>query len=656
MRETDFIERNKDKWARYEQSLERSDQDPDLLNRLYVDTTDDLSISRTFYPNRSVRVYLNGLAQRTFLQVYRGRRGELGKFFTFWTDELPRVVHASRRPLFIALVIFVLSMLIGVLSYRIDPVFAETILGADYVRLTEANIAGDDPMAVYKSMDELGMSVHITLNNLQVAFLTFIAGAFFCVGTVVFLVRTGVMLGVFQYFFLAQGDYNALEVSPATGWLLRGLSWVLTAGGDGLERVFASLIYLGSGEGLFRESLLTIWIHGALEISSIVIAGGAGLTMGAGLLFPGTLTRVQSFGRSARAGLKIMLGTVPLFVVAGFLEGYVTRHTELPDGVRFALILLCFVFIVWYYVIYPRAVVSRKESSVSDDREPVASQTGPYRFGDIRSVGEQLTHTFGVLRSGLGRLLGGTALIALAYCVLSFAFGGPAEYRYQFVAYFLGDFENIFELTSSFGRGRALSFSVLVALGFYALFRLALSLVYARTDLVRSAFSWRRELRLLAVSGLLALCLAFGGTAVALLVFLFFPFLMTLAVGGYVSGVSAKQTFRLVSTNVPGTYALFGVIILVAFPLMYLLDTVVGSYLFTFLDWVVYTDERTIDARNVMLQTFSYYFLFGLVFCTWAVAFCLNLGSLLEVESAAGLRETIAGLGSKRRLRGMERE
>ncbi len=656
MRETDFIERNKEKWARYEQSLERTDQDPNLLTRLYVDTTDDLSLSRTFYPNRSVRVYLNGLAQRTFLQVYRGRRGELSKFFTFWTDELPRVVYASRRPLFIALVIFVLSMLIGMLSYRIDPVFAETILGPDYVRMTEANIANDDPMAVYKSMDELGMSVHITLNNLLVAFLTFIAGAFFCVGTVVFLVRTGVMLGVFQYFFFAQGDYNALEVSPATGWLLRGLSWVLTAGGDGLERVFAALVYLGSGGGVFRESLLTIWIHGALEISSIVIAGGAGLTMGAGLLFPGTLTRVQSFGRSARAGLKIMLGTVPLFVVAGFLEGYVTRHTELPDGVRFVLILLCFVFIVWYYVIYPRAVVSRKESSGSDDREPVASQTGPYRFGDIRSVGEQLTHTFGVLRSGLGRLLGGTALIALAYCALSFAFGGAAEYRYQFAAYFLGDFENIFELTSSFGQGRALSFSVLVALGFYALFRLALSLVYARTDLLRPAFSWRRELHLLTVSGLLALCLAFGGTAVALLVFLCFPFLLTLAVGGYVGGVSVKQTFRLVYTNVPGTYALFAVIILVAFPLMYLLDTVVGSYLFTFLDWVVYTDERTIDARNVMLQAFSYYFLFGLVFCTWAVAFCLQLGSLREVESAEELRELIAGLGGKRRLKGLERE
>ena len=656
MRETDFIEQNREKWARYEESLKRSDQDPDLLNQLYVHTTDDLSISRTFYPNRSVRVYLNGLAQRTFLQVYRGRRGELSKFFTFWTDELPRTVYASRRPLFVALLIFVLSMAIGVLSYRIDPAFAETILGEGYVRMTEANIAGGDPMAVYKSMDEFGMSLHITLNNILVAFLTFLSGALFCVGTVVYLVRNGVMLGVFQYFFYAQGDYNALEVSPATGWALRGLSYVLTAGGDVLERVFAALIHLGSGEGLFRESLLTIWIHGALEISSIVIAGGAGLTMGGGLLFPGTLTRLQAFGRSARAGLKIMLGTVPLFIVAGFLEGYVTRHTELPDALRFALILCCFVFIVWYYVIYPRAVVGRRQRGPIEGRRMAGSPPAAYAFERIRTVGEQLATTFALLRRQLGRVVLGAGGVALAYCLLSFAFGGPAELRYQFVAYFLGDVENIYELTTSFGRGRTLLFSVLVALTLYALLHLAAQVVRSGTDLSVAAFSRRRELRLLGSSMLLALLLAFNGTVTALLVFLLFPYLLTLAVGGYLVDLDYREAFRLVYTNLAATYGLFFLVMAVAFPLIYLLDTIVGDSLFTFLDWVIYTDERTIDARNVVLQAFCYFYFFGLLFCTWAVSFALTVGSLREATSARELRETITGIGRKRRLKGLERE
>ena len=656
MRETDFIEQNKDKWERYEASLKRSDQDPELLNQLYVHTTDDLSISRTFYPNRSVRVYLNGLAQRTFLQIYRGRRGELGKFFTFWTDEMPRTVYASRRYLLAALLVFVLSMAIGILSYRIDPDFAETILGEAYVSMTEANIANGDPMAVYKSMDEFGMSLHITLNNILVAFLTFIAGAFACVGTLVFLIRNGVMLGVFQYFFVANGDYNELETSASSEWGMTGLSWVLTAGGSGLEKVFATIIYMGSGNDLFRESLLTIWIHGALEISSIVIAGGAGLTMGAGLLFPGTLTRFQSFSRSARAGLKIMLGTVPLFVVAGFLEGYVTRQTDLPDGLRFTFILLCFIFIAWYYVIYPRAVVNGKRPPLTEEREPLATQVEPYNFGEIRGVGEQLSLTFSVLRYSLGRLLGGTLLLAVAYCFLSFYFGGEAEFRYQFVSYFLGDVENFYELVASFGRGRALSFSVLVALGFYGMFHLAFGAVTRRTDLVAPSFSVLRELQLFGVSVLIALTMAFGGITVALLTFLTFPFLLVLAINGYLLQGRPGQVFRLVYTNLGYSYGLVLLMALVVLPLFFLLDSSVGSYFFSFFDWVVYTDVRTIDARNIMLQAFCYYFLFGLLFCTWVIALSLSLGSLREVELAGDLRERIARIGSKRRLMGMERE
>jgi preprotein translocase subunit SecE len=150
MRETDFIKKNRKKWKQYERALEHDQQDPELLRQLYIHTIDDLSYSRTYYPNRSVRVYLNGLAQRTFLQIYRGRRGETSRFFTFWTDELPRVVFARRRALGLALVVFVLAMLIGIISYRIDPAFAELIMGEYYMDMTRANIEGGDPMAVYK--------------------------------------------------------------------------------------------------------------------------------------------------------------------------------------------------------------------------------------------------------------------------------------------------------------------------------------------------------------------------------------------------------------------------------------------------------------------------------------------------------------------------
>ena len=151
-------------------------------------------------------------------------------------------------------------------------------LGDSYVDMTLENIQSGDPMAVYKSKGQFGMSLGITANNLYVAFLTFVLGAFFGIGAVIIMVSNGIMVGAFQYFFYA--------------------------------------------EGLLQESFLTIWIHGTLEISAIIIAGAAGMTMGRGLLFPGTYRRLQAFQVSAKRGLKIMLGITPIIIAAGFIEGF----------------------------------------------------------------------------------------------------------------------------------------------------------------------------------------------------------------------------------------------------------------------------------------------------------------------------------------------
>ncbi|WP_273444627.1 stage II sporulation protein M [Neolewinella agarilytica] len=613
MRETEFIEKNQKKWKRYERALDNNEQDPELLNQLYVHTTDDLSYSRTFYPNRSVRVYLNGLAQRTFLHIYRGRRGETSRFFTFWTDELPRVVFAQRLPLLISLGVFVLAMLIGIVSYRIDSGFAETILGEYYMDMTRENIQSGDPMAVYKQMSPFNMSLRITLNNIFVAFMTFIAGAFFAVGTIVQLIRNGVMLGVFQYFFYDQG--------------------------------------------IFQESFLTIWIHGALEISSIVIAGGAGLAMGRGLLFPGTHSRLTAFRNSARDGLKIMLGTVPLFIIAGFLEGYLTRHTELADGIRAMFIILCFAFILWYYVFYPRSVAARPRLEEEAVARVVRVDTEKVKLKQIRTSGDNLTTVFSMLRSNAGLLFGGIFVITLGFCLLSFYFyGSTSSTRYIFDGSFLGDFHNVHELTTSFSRDRGFLYLLLVAAGFYGLLRLSFEIFWKSTDIELLPASWRSEAFLYLVCTTIAVGFAFSGTIAGLFAFLLLPFLMTFAYAGYSGLASPQETFKFVYTNILSAYSNFLLIIIMAVPCMWLLDTIVGSLIFAFLDWIFYADSITIDNANVVLQAISYWFLFGIVFCIWALSFSLNFYHLREVERADGLLERIESVGTKRRIRGMEME
>jgi len=622
MRETEFIAKNKDKWKRYERALERNDQDPEFLKELYIHTTDDLSYSRTFYPNRSVRVYLNGLAQRTFLQIYRGRRGEASRFFTFWTDELPRVVYAQRRPLLISLLVFVLAMLIGVVSYRIDPGFAETIMGEYYMNMTRANIESGDPMAVYKQTSPFGMSLRITLNNITVALLTFVAGAFFAVGSIVQLIRNGVMLGVFQYFFYDQG--------------------------------------------IFQESFLTIWIHGALEISSIVIAGGAGLAMGKGLLFPGTLSRFAAFKESARDGLKIMLGTVPLFVIAGFLEGYLTRHTELPDAIRGLFIILCFGFVLWYYVWYPRRVAAkpRLEGIAPSRVMPDQEQEIPLR--KIRTAGENLTATFRVLRKNSGLLFGGLFGLSLLYAALSFGFynSAPAT-RYYFHSTpwyeifngsIFGDYHNVHELFTTFSRDRGVFYLLLSAAGLYGLLRLGFELFWRAAGTILLPAPWRSEAFLYLVCLGISLAFAFNGAVAALFAFLALPFCFTFAYAGYAGLASVQEAFRYVYTNLTSSYGNYVMILLMAILCMLLLDSTVASLLFAFLDWIFYADPITIDNANVILQSITYFILYGLLIVILTVSFTLNFYHLREIERSEGLLADIDAVGSRRRIRGMEIE
>ncbi|MEG0038609.1 MAG: stage II sporulation protein M, partial [Bacteroides sp.] len=85
----------------------------------------------------------------------------------------------------------------------------------------------------------------------------------------------------------------------------------------------------------------------------VIVSGAAGLTLGNGWLFPGTYSRTASFRRAARRGVKIVIGTVPIFILAGFIEGFVTRHTGLPDFVRLSIIVLSLAFILYYYIYLP---------------------------------------------------------------------------------------------------------------------------------------------------------------------------------------------------------------------------------------------------------------------------------------------------------------
>ncbi|MPQ46392.1 stage II sporulation protein M [Marinifilum sp. N1E240] len=319
MKEIVFLNRNKHKWEKFEKLLNQSsDSDPDTIANLYIQLTDDLSYSRTFYPGSSTTIYLNQLSMRVHQKIYKNKKVRKGAFKNFWKTDLPLTLYQIRKQLLYAFLIFIVAVFIGVLSSRGDQAFVRTILGDDYVNMTIDNIRKNDPMAVYKQHGQTEMFLGITVNNIRVSFIAFVFGIFTAFGTGYILFSNGIMLGSFTYFFIKHD--------------------------------------------LFWETTRVIWIHGALEISVIIIAGAAGITLGNSFIFTGTLPRKVSIQNGVRKGIKVIVGIFPIFIVAGFLEGFVTRHTEMPIALSWSIILSSFAFIIWYFVINPVRVYQSKNN------------------------------------------------------------------------------------------------------------------------------------------------------------------------------------------------------------------------------------------------------------------------------------------------------
>ena len=318
MREAAFVKQNKDKWLRFESVLSNNNAvDPNELSDLYIEITDHLSYAKTFYRNSNTERYLNQIASQAHQKIYKTKKESKNRLISFFKTEFPTLFYQHHRELLISFLVFLLFSIIGAYSAATEGDFVRSILGDGYVNMTLNNIENDDPMAVYKQMGEFNMALGITINNIKVALMAFAYGIMFGIGSLYIMMQNAIMLGSFQYFFYE-----------------KGLLW---------------------------ESVRTIWIHGTFEISVIIIAGCSGLVLGNGMLFTGTYTRLESFKRGVINGLKILISTIPFFILAGLLEGFVTRHTEMPDWLAILIIGSSLFIIIYYYVIYPRQLHKKSQ-------------------------------------------------------------------------------------------------------------------------------------------------------------------------------------------------------------------------------------------------------------------------------------------------------
>lgn len=318
MREVAFLRKNVDKWKSFEELLKKNTKSSsDQLADLYIELNNDLAFAQSLYPNSKTSLYLNDLSIQAHNKIYKNKKEKSGRIITFWTQEIPELFSYKLKELSIAFLVFIFFCAVGAISQLNDPSFARLILGDGYVNLTMSNIENQDPLAIYKMQSQLDMFFQITFNNIRVSFIVFAFGLCTALGSGYYLLKNGIMVGTFISFF--------------------------------------------SGYDLLSESMMVIFIHGALELSAIAIAGAAGFVLGNSFIFPGTYKRSTAFIKGAKEGLKMLISLVPVFIMAGFLESYVTRYTEMPFALSLLIIITSFTFIIGYYIYLPTKLYLKRK-------------------------------------------------------------------------------------------------------------------------------------------------------------------------------------------------------------------------------------------------------------------------------------------------------
>ncbi|WP_304343315.1 stage II sporulation protein M [Chryseobacterium koreense] len=311
MREVAFIKQNKEKWLEVERVINgKVKKNPDELSSLYINLINDLSFAQTYYPKSKVTVFLNNLSSRIFQKIYKTRRLEQNRLVSLFKTEIPLLVYQYRRFLLYSFLFFTLFTVIGFMSAYYDKEFVKVFFGDEYVNKTLENIKNNNAVGVYQEGSNWGSAISIIFNNLMVGAKLYLYGIFGGLGTLYVLLQNSIMLGAFQYFF--------------------------------------------HEHGALKDSLKGIWLHGVFEIFAMAIEGMAGLILGASILFPKSFSRLNSVKIGFQDSFKIFLSTVPFTIMAGMIEGFVTRYAlSMPISVNLLIIFGTLAIIIFYYLVYP---------------------------------------------------------------------------------------------------------------------------------------------------------------------------------------------------------------------------------------------------------------------------------------------------------------
>jgi len=322
-----YVLEHTEEWLRLEELVELaqrrrrklSGEELDEFLFRYQRVSAHLSHVRSTFQDPVVTARLTRIVAGARAAIYGHQAKSSGAIRTFFSATFPAAVWTARRFIFVsALAFFVPAILVGV--WLANSPAAIEASGPEALR--QAYIE-EDFEAYYSSSPAAEFSTEVLVNNIQVSFLAFVAGIAWGVPTLLVLIFNGANIGVPAGLF-----HDAGQASRFWGLILP---------------------------------------HGLLEITAILVAGGAGLRMGWSLIVPGDKTRVASLVAEVQRSVSIIMGLVIVFIIAGLIEGFVTP-SPLETWARVSIGVAAFVAF-WSYIIGlgPTAVRRGYTGSIAED-------------------------------------------------------------------------------------------------------------------------------------------------------------------------------------------------------------------------------------------------------------------------------------------------
>jgi uncharacterized membrane protein SpoIIM required for sporulation len=283
----EFVSERKGEWDKLEtidkkigsgQGLRITREELWDLGRLYAAAVADLSLLKSsplgLDSNNEVITYLNSLVIRVHGTIYGKPHFRWSSVADFVLGGFPEAFRENRVYVAVAAGILFLSGLAGFLLGLQEPGFIELLVPEGIISRVESGKVWFNDLYAVAPMASSSLMTH----NISVTFLAFAAGITFGIGTVYLLVLNGLLLG-------------------AVG----------------------ALCYQ---HGLSLELWAFVIPHGSVELSAVFIAGGGGLVIGHALIDPGPYVRSQFLAVRSKQAVKLVLGCVPLLVLAGLIEAF----------------------------------------------------------------------------------------------------------------------------------------------------------------------------------------------------------------------------------------------------------------------------------------------------------------------------------------------